>query len=306
MVKTGGTAGVDEPFGHEVRHPRPRTLGIGSEDEPVLVFAAGDALVVSAKKGEARLVESDPPRATGLGGNEHTSVRAFDDRSLNREGAHDEVDVDPPHCKQLTSTSAGHRSKYEIEVQRRVRFCDRLEQPGDFNGSRWSHLGLHALRWAGALRHVLKDPRPSLSLGEGSMQRRVHPPDGSDGERLAVGAAFHPELLVEVVDHRRRPGSYEHVAGAGLQMPVGDRAKVPNRRRRPASASPREPLIKQLPHRRPGSYRRSDVGVGRELTELALGFCAGATDCAGDPAASRGVGVGCRRTPINSKDPVPR
>jgi hypothetical protein len=103
--------------------------------------------VVSAEKAEARLVESDPVRTTGLGGNEHGSVRAFDDSTLNREGAKNKVDVDPAQCKQLTTSGTGHGSECEIELQRRVGFCDRLEQPGDFEGSRWSHLSLHTLRW---------------------------------------------------------------------------------------------------------------------------------------------------------------
>ena len=40
--------------------------------------------------------------------------------------------------------------------------------------------------------------------------------------------------------------------------------------------------------------------MGRELSELALGFCAGTSDWASDPSASPGVGAGINAQPTTS------
>ena len=87
----------------------------------------------------------------------------------------------------------GEPNLYEAVVagfdvdQRTDQNRDRLEQLCHLGRRRWSHLCWLRSGRCRLIRNVVENPGPTLRLRQGSVERRVDPPHGSNSKRLAIG-----------------------------------------------------------------------------------------------------------------------
>src|SRR5271156_3353082 len=93
------------------------------------------------------------------------------------------------------------------------------------------------------------------------MEDGVDASDRAHGQRLAIVAPVGAQAFVEGIHHYRGEVADKQVTKTGLEMALDDRLQVAHGRRRPSRATPGEPQIEQLAHRRARSNSRSNVGV---------------------------------------------
>jgi hypothetical protein len=89
----------------------------------------------------------------------------------------------------------------------------------------------------------------------------VDPPQGADGQRLAVDAPTGPQVFVELIDPGCGEIADQEIAEFGFDVPFDDGAEIAYGGRGPACPGPSGPKIEELSDGRMGSHRRGDVGV---------------------------------------------